>query len=426
MSSYSSMERAIAKSLDAFPFLKKAIRKTYQLISYTLNREKGFKKHLHSLVNIKSVGSSNNNETFFGYYDKTPWSHDMRYYAYHEISKDGSIYVKICDSVNKKEVLSKEIRAYNFQQGSMLQWFSEEYKIGFNDVQDNKLVFVILDLSSGTEKVIPWPVQTINPRNTNYICINYKRLDKLRPEYGYTNLVTNFQADFNNSQDGIWSIDLESQRVDLIISLEQLLEINPLPSMENSQHKVNHVMFSPSGSKFIFMHRWLGGNGKFSRLYISDLSGNNLKILLDDRMVSHYQWLDESKIIVWGRKKEKGDKYFLINVNTQEFKVVGENILDKLGDGHPSFSPNGEWLITDTYPDKARQRHLILYNYKENKIIKLGRFFAPWKYDGEKRCDLHPRWSPDGKYISIDSAHEGMRRNYVIDVSKIVEKGRVK
>jgi Tol biopolymer transport system component len=36
------------------------------------------------------------------------------------------------------------------------------------------------------------------------------------------------------------------------------------------------------------------------------------------------------------------------------------------------------------------------------------------------RCDLHPRWSRDSKKVSIDSAHEGSRQIYVLDVEKIV------
>jgi hypothetical protein len=46
--------------------------------------------------------------------------------------------------------------------------------------------------------------------------------------------------------------------------------------------------------------------------------------------------------------------------------------------------------------------------------VELGKFFAPWSFDGEKRADLHPRWSNDGDFVSIDSAHEGIRKNYLV------------
>lgn len=42
------------------------------------------------------------------------------------------------------------------------------------------------------------------------------------------------------------------------------------------------------------------------------------------------------------------------------------------------------------------------------------------KFQGEGRCDLHPRFSQDGKYISFDSVMTGKRRQYYVDVSDIV------
>jgi Tol biopolymer transport system component len=125
--------------------------------------------------------------------------------------------------------------------------------------------------------------------------------------------------------------------------------------------------------------------------------------------------------LVWGRTEEQGDHYYLINVDDGAWTIVGESVLDKYGDGHPSYSPDRRWIVTDTYPDKARQRHLLLFNTETEELIELGRFFAPWAFDGPERCDLHPRWSPDGRHISIDSAHEGVRKSYILDVDEIVQ-----
>jgi len=47
----------------------------------------------------------------------------------------------------------------------------------------------------------------------------------------------------------------------------------------------------------------------------------------------------------------------------------------------------------------------------------MGKFFSIPKLTGEKiRCDLHPRWSRDGKAVCIDSAHKGSRQMYVIEL----------
>ena len=52
--------------------------------------------------------------------------------------------------------------------------------------------------------------------------------------------------------------------------------------------------------------------------------------------------------------------------------------------------------------------------------IDIGRFYVVPKITGEIRCDLHPRWSRDGRQICFDSVHEGTRQIYVMDVAPIV------
>lgn len=54
------------------------------------------------------------------------------------------------------------------------------------------------------------------------------------------------------------------------------------------------------------------------------------------------------------------------------------------------------------------------------KWLLLSKFFGPLEDDGYYRCDLHPRWSPDGTKVSIDSTHESFRNSYIIDVSEII------
>jgi hypothetical protein len=55
-----------------------------------------------------------------------------------------------------------------------------------------------------------------------------------------------------------------------------------------------------------------------------------------------------------------------------------------------------------------------------DRRIDLGQFLSPPGYTGEWRCDLHPRFSPDGKKVVIDSTHEGNgRQMYLIDIKDV-------
>ena len=51
----------------------------------------------------------------------------------------------------------------------------------------------------------------------------------------------------------------------------------------------------------------------------------------------------------------------------------------------------------------------------------LGHFPQPKDYTDTVRCDLHPRVSPDGRFVCIDSAHgpDG-RQMYIFDISRII------
>ena len=168
----------------------------------------------------------------------------------------------------------------------------------------------------------------------------------------------------------------------------------------------------------LFVHRWLTAVN--FRLYVSSRYGQKLRLLMDERVVSHYHWLDGQHLIVWGRSREYGDKYHLIDLETGTSYPLSEGVLDQFGDGHPSVSPDGRWMITDTYPDRAGRRHLLLYSFENKEMVRLGSFLSLWSYRGASRCDLHPRWSPDGLWISFDSVHEGYRKSYMLDISKLL------
>jgi Tol biopolymer transport system component len=90
-------------------------------------------------------------------------------------------------------------------------------------------------------------------------------------------------------------------------------------------------------------------------------------------------------------------------------------------DGHCSYSPDRQWVLTDTYPDDRHERTLLLYHPESGRRLDLGRFHSPPALEGECRCDLHPRWSRDGRRVCFDSAHEGTRQMYVLDVTQWIE-----
>jgi hypothetical protein len=83
--------------------------------------------------------------------------------------------------------------------------------------------------------------------------------------------------------------------------------------------------------------------------------------------------------------------------------------------------PGNRWVLCDTYPDRERRQNLYLFDTVENRRVELGGFTLPKEYSGEWRCDLHPRFSRDGRRVVIDSPHTGQGRQlHAVDISGII------
>jgi hypothetical protein len=88
--------------------------------------------------------------------------------------------------------------------------------------------------------------------------------------------------------------------------------------------------------------------------------------------------------------------------------------------GHCTYLPGNKWILNDTYPDKERNQNPYLFQVATGKRIPLGHFQSPREYTGEWRCDTHPRFSPNGRKVVIDSPHGGNGRQlHLIDISGI-------
>jgi len=424
---YNQIERKIARSLESFPILRQGLKMIYQRANYYLSPERTKTQYFLDL-RVKLINPcerDSNTPCFFGYYDKKPWSSDMRYLLFHKLANDNkTIEIMLYDYLSNEVTAIGSSLAWNFQQGSMAQWIAS---IGSNEVVYNTchhggLSAHIVNINDNSRRVIPSTIQSLHPARCEALTLNYKRLDMLRPEYGYSCECNRYNGNQDLAKDGIWRVDLNTGETELLISLYHLSTLeNSKYHMKNAQHKVNHIIYSPTGKRFVFMHRWFETTGKYSRLYVMDNDGSNLKLIMDERMVSHYHWYDDDHIVVYGRIAREGDRFYLINVLDGAHRIIAKDILDKNGDGHPSFSPDRKWLVMDTYPDRARFQHLYLVHMPTQTVYEVGKFFHPWKYIDAMRCDLHPRWSPDGRFISIDSVFSGIRQSYIIDVSKLLD-----
>ena len=237
----------------------------------------------------------------------------------------------------------------------------------------------------------------------------------LRPDYGYRNispLTTSELKDIDN--DGIWKVDYNTGESDIYLTLRDVVNFQPGHYPEDALHKVNHLMISPDGKKFLFIHRYYSLGKRNDRLLVCDLATKNLSILANNQMVSHCIWKDNNSIVAYLRSPEGKDAFFVIDVNDGTYQHIEYQLFNKYGDGHPTF--NGNLLVADSYQDSALQRHLICHNYNNGITEEIGSFYQAMRFKGECRCDLHPRFSADGETLYFDSVFTGERGLYYLDV----------
>lgn len=364
---------------------------------------------------------------FFGYYDISPISYNnelllaMKTFDSNILAKsDTSIqigYYKLSDE--KKDFIPiGETLSWCSQQGCRLQWYPEKSS---RSVLYNTLVYgyygcVIQDIETKHIRMsYKRPIYSVSKDGKWGLSINFSRLQRLRPGYGYVNFPDETRDQMAPENDGMWLIEMEGGTESFLFSLKEIANFEPLESMIDAEHYFNHILFNPSGTRFMFFHLWVKKGILHNRLITCDLKGSDRFSLINEGRVSHYTWKNDKELVVSSTNADAVMKYHFYRDKTEYKQVFGENILND--DGHPSFSPNNSIFLTDTYPDKYRDQHLLVFRPETRDLFCLGSFFVPLKNQGERRCDLHPRWSPSGRYICIDSAHEGERAMYLIDAA---------
>lgn len=414
MNTFSSKEKKIAFLLSNFPKLKKNIKKLYQLFNFLLHKKEYRYK---SNFEIFSVDKSKKS-TFFGYYDKCPESFDGKKIIYFRTKNKTShkpnpkypieIVLKFL-STNEESVIDQTF-SYNWQQGAKMMWLTNDAFI-YNVYSEslNKYLSKIYNLKSKTFQTLDLPIYDCF-KESYALTLNYNRLMMLSSDYGYRNYIE--QIDFNNcNSDGIFKLLINENRFFLLISIKQLIDYKFLPSMKGAKHKVNHIMISPDGKSFIFMHRWITKLGKrYDRLLVSDSNKGNFKIIADEGMVSHCCWLDNNTIVGYLRNNNI-DGFYKINLNDLSISTLSDK-LNKFSDGHPTFNKN--YMVFDSYPDRSRMKKLYIYNLNNDEVDIVGEFLEPLTFQNETRCDLHPRFNYEKNKIYFDSVHDGKRKLYYL------------
>ncbi len=371
---------------------------------------------------------------FFGFHDKNPWSSGNLYLLAHGYNRIANKIPKTGDKIDigffKGDDFSSfqkitSTSCFNWQQGSMLQWLGKSNKFIFNDSGGADNVAKIFDTEGLAAGVLPKAIAAVDRDGNKALSYNFARLQRHFAGYGYVPGSDPEIEKESPSSHGISIIDIQNNLVTKLFSVNDIASFHPEKSMNGAFHFLTHCLFSPSGQRFLFLHRWIkNGNFTYTRMFSSDVSGQHLHLFPTHDMVSHIAWQDESHVLAYSRSPENKDAYILFQDMSEEYRLIGTDVFNS--DGHPSFPEKiPEWFITDTYPDRLHRSYLILYNLLKEKRFDLGYFRQPLRFKEAVRCDLHPRWNHDGTMICFDSAHSGKRSLCTMNIGDFLSTGNI-
>lgn len=365
------------------------------------------------------------NHHFVGYYGIPPWSPDgtrlfclQTDFADREVTEHDRATLGLIDVASKAFTPLTEVAAWNFQQGCLAHWL-DDGRLIYNDRFEGDVHATILDIGTGEKKRLPLPLAAVSQDGRRMASISYARLNITRPGYGYPGLTAESTDHPHPDNDGLYVVDLETGESNLIVSLGQVFRDQPPPEgRKDDMIWFNHVLFNPAGDRLFFLARFKSPVGPLiSASYTVATDGSDLRCVVPYAWnSSHFDWRGNDMLMVTSRFQGEGPwRHLLFTDGAQDHRVMLPDLLD--GDGHGHFSKDGRWMVSDSYPRGAnRMQALYLVDVERDTGYEAAKFHQPREYSGPWRCDLHPRWSRDGKQVCIDSTHEGTRQVYVLDL----------
>ncbi|HEY3418530.1 MAG TPA: hypothetical protein VGM23_16765, partial [Armatimonadota bacterium] len=134
---------------------------------------------------------------FFGYYDNPAWSGDEQYHLCHRVpffdrlpGEDDAAELGMIRAADQTYFAFADTTAWNFQQGSMLQWNPDapNTEVLFNRRSGDRYVGVRLNVFTDQEHQLTQPVAAVSPAGRWAVGLNFSRIFDFRAGYGYAGI----------------------------------------------------------------------------------------------------------------------------------------------------------------------------------------------------------------------------------------------
>jgi hypothetical protein len=366
-------------------------------------------------------------QCFFGYYDIPGFDLDDQRHLVHRVPFRNRLQqpadvaeIGVVDLATQELTPFATTKAWNFQQGSMLQWLGDQKDVAFYNTAtpEGEYRSMVHNVVTGERHELPMALANVARDGSCGVSINFDRVFDFRPGYGYCQKRDPWFDVKHSAEDGVWLVDIAEAKAKQVLSMDAVWEaMKHAFDGEDAKICINHITLNPAADRFVLLARnFRGGPVKHwvTTVFVSDLAGNLSAPLYDGTMASHYWWSDDDTLVFYACGPQ-GNQLYSVDVRTNEQTVIDAEFFGF--DGHCSTSPDGRWMLYDSYP-KQGYRYLYLYDLEQ----KRGEILAGLRDEPvdviDTRCDLHPLWNRAGTGISLDGTFEGFRGLYTVDFTE--------
>ena len=426
-----------------------------------MNRPVILSKYLRKVFETESRDYSE----WFGYYNYDTLNHDVSKMIAGRIvsdgvapSKDEKVSLGYYDLKSGRWNRIGETDSWNWQQGAMCQWLqsgNQQDSIIFNCSDGEKLFAKIYNINTGEQRTIDWPIYGITSDGKKSISLDLERSYWCRA-YHYQSVINKEKDGLIWQKDGIYEIDILRNTKRTLIDIDTIIHVDYKDSFKNCKHWLEHVMVNPSGTRFCFLHRFSSPDNVLrysTRLFVANADGSHLSLIpgWEDNIYTHFGWQSDDEFAIytytpykihegpgfreliknkrilskdmffriilsfsavfpyWIRTRMVGRRsyyqfYQLDSKNNPTPSGKAEGRLYRV-DGHPSFTADGRYMITDSYPWKDGYQRLMVYDTQTRKSLVLARLNAYYR-GNPASCDLHPKLCKDNRFLVVDTAFD--------------------
>ncbi len=358
--------------------------------------------------------------------------------------------VVVVDLYDGTEKTVAKTCGWEHQLGANINWGATDNQLIFNDLdlETYKAFSWCLDIESGEKRKLEHEIYHVSPDGKTGVSSNLTTM--CRTQYGYGVVIPPERVAINGIEtddDGIWTIDIETGKAELILSIKDIFKITHTELERKLMSDMGiycfHTKWSPDSKKIMFTTRHvypekktdfnlIGSKDLQFCIYTCDADGSNLNVAIDET-----QWAKGGHHTTWAPNSE----YLTMNLNIHgkglklcKASLTGrfvERLIDHVqGSGHPSFHPSKNIMISDTYyfeplayGDGTVPIRLIDFDLYEElpPPIRINIVHPNSGHNPVLRVDPHPVWDKSGDYCVFNGHTNGCRRVFIADMRKYTQ-----